>query len=204
MEGEYIPKEVEVKEENKKEEKTPRIYGVLRQSLLSDLITIVTGLFIYFGSSVINQVIGIVVGSFILFIGLINAYKCYKRNEISFSSGSFIFSILVIAVGIFIIASPLIVTQAITIMLGIIMLIIGINKVSYAVLLKKQTFNIWLFSLIEGILLTLFGLTILLNPFSNIVITKIIGIVLIVIAVCDLINLFIIKKESKGIIELHW
>ena len=204
MEGEYIPKEVEPKEEQKNEEKAPRIYGVLRQSLLSDLITLVTGLFIYFGSSVINQVIGIVVGSFILFIGLINAYKCYKRNEINFSSGSFIFSILVIAVGIFIICSPLIVTQAITIMLGIIMLIIGINKISYGVLLKKQTFNIWSFSLVEGILLALFGLAILINPFSNIVITKIIGIVLIVIAVIDLINLFIIKKESNGVIDLHW
>ncbi len=200
MEGEYIPKEVEKKEE----EKQPRIYGVLRQSLLSDLITLVTGLFVYFGSSFINQVIGIVVGSFVLFVGAINIYKCYKRNEINFTSVSFILSILVVAVGIFIICSPLIVTQALMIMLGIIMLINGVNKIAYAVLLKKQSFNIWLFSLILGILLTLFGITILANPFSNIIVTKIIGIVLIMIAVVDLINLFIIKKESKGIIELHW
>ena len=162
------------------------------------------GLYVYFGSSFINQIIGIVVGSFILFIGIINAIKCYKRNEINFSSMSFILSILIIAVGIFVICSPLIVTQALTIMMGIIMTIIGVNKVTYAILLKKQTFHIWLFSLILGILITIFGLTILFNPFSNIIITKIIGIILIVIAVSDLINLLIIKKESKGIIELHW
>ena len=203
MEGEYIPKEtnVEKKEENKK---TDRLSGVLRQSLLSDLITLATGLFVYFGSSFINQIIGIVVGSFILFIGLINVYKCHKNNEISVSSKNFILSILVIAVGIFIICSPLIVTQALTIMLGIILCIIGINKTIYAILLKQQSFRIWLFSLIVGILLAIFGLTILINPFSNIVITKIIGIFLIAIAVIDLVNLFIIKKESKGIIELHW
>jgi uncharacterized membrane protein HdeD (DUF308 family) len=203
MEGEYIPKEtnIEKKEENKK---TDRLSGVLRQSLLSDLITLATGLFVYFGSSFINQVIGIVVGSFILFIGLVNIYKCHKSNEINITSKNFLLSILVTAVGIFVICSPLIVTQALTIMLGIILFIIGVNKLIYAFLLKKQAFKIWLFSLILGILLAIFGITMLINPFSNILITKIIGIVLIMIAVIDLINLFIIKKESKAIIELHW
>ncbi len=203
MEGEYIPKEVntENKEEKKKESK---LSGVLRQSLVSDLLTLLAGLFIYFASGAINQIIGIVVGTAILLFGALNIINCVRKNLATLSNLSFLFGIFLVAVGIFVICSPLVVTQTLTLMIGIVMFVVGVNKLMYSWLLKKSTFRIWSFSFVIGCLLAIFGLLIMINPFANITLTKIVGILLIITAVSDLINLFIIKKESSGIIELHW
>ena len=200
MEGEYIPKEIT----EKKEEKPNRLSGVLRQSLFSDLLTLIAGLFLFFKSGIFHEMVGYVVGVIVILIGALNIYICVKKNNVKLSSMPFLFSIFLIAIGIFILCSPLVVVRTITLMAGLLMCIMGINKIVYSALLKMASFKIWLFSLIIGILVFLFGVLIMIDPFTEAIITKIVGVILMAVALSDLINLLIIKKESKNIIELHW
>jgi hypothetical protein len=99
---------------------------------------------------------------------------------------------------------PLVVTQTITLFLGLFMIIIGSNKVTYGVLFKSAGFKPWLLMLVTGLLLIILGILVIINPFANLTITKIVGIFLIMSAVLDFSNLIMLKKQSEELIDRFW
>lgn len=82
------------------------------------------------------------------------------------------------------------------------MLFNGSTKISTALSLKKYQEEIWPLLLSIGILTLLCGGILILNPFrGTMILTKTIGVFIIIYAILDIINWLLLRKRSKQIIK---
>ena len=81
---------------------------------------------------------------------------------------------------------------------GLFILLSGIVDFFSAIDSKKSDISSWIVSLVLAVVTMVFGLVIMVNPFSSVVVmTRILGVGLIVYAVMDLISFIQIKKIAK-------
>ncbi len=194
-------KSIVVKEEkdeviNKKEVKkeTEVNFKTSGNSILISVIMIIIGAILFFIPDGINSIIGYVIGGSFLLAGLLTVLKYFKPN-VKASIINLVSGILYFAVGIIIILNPTIVMQIVTIIFGIYMLINGILKYYNCYLIKETTDKRWRLNLISGSIIIIFGLILIINPFANLMlITKITGAFLIIVAIYDIINQLILSK----------
>lgn len=81
---------------------------------------------------------------------------------------------------------------------GLFILLSGIVDFFSAIDSRKSDISSWIVSLVLAVVTIVFGLVIMVNPFSSVVVmTRILGVGLIVYAVMDLISFIQIKKIAK-------
>ena len=80
-----------------------------------------------------------------------------------------------------------------TICLGVYLIINGLLKLKLSLVLKRVT-DKWIGTLVMGIVTIILGVLLIFNPFAGITITKLAGAFLVVVAVFDLIDTYIIQK----------
>lgn len=123
--------------------------------------------------------------------GLHGIYQ-YLQNKID-TSTSLVSGIFYSILGSIILLYPGSVVRAIAIGIGISLTISGLIKVKWAFTLKSLD-STWIGTLVIGILTTILGLVLIFSPFSGDAITKITGAFLMVVAVFDLIDNYILQK----------
>lgn len=142
---------------------------------------------------------GILIGLGI--IAIIN----FLRNSAGdiFNQLNIVYGIVSIVAGIFLVTVPETIGSIIPIVVGITVIISSSLKVQQALVLKRIGSKYFLASLIMAILCLVCGVVILFNPFTSaVVVTKIIGLFMIIYAVLDIINSAILKKSSNINIEI--
>ena len=135
---------------------------------------------------------------FILGLVLVNPYLYYGLMLCSFIIKTILFflvsGILYSALGIIVIINPSSVISLVTICLGLYLVINGILKTAFSFNLKKITTR-WGGALVMGLLTIVLGLLLVINPFgSAVAITKLAGAFLVVVAIFDLVDRYIIMK----------
>ena len=179
------------------EEKTIDVQAEVKISNNDDisktLILALIGLVLLLLPGTLNNIIGFVVGGCLLIFGIIWIIKYIRNKEYKFTS-SLVSGILYSALGIIVIINPSSVISLVTICLGLYLVINGILKTVFSFNLKKITTR-WSGALVMGILTIILGLLLVINPFgSAVAITKLAGAFLVVVAIFDLVDRYIIMK----------
>ena len=177
-------KVVEVKE---------KIVNETKSNLIPTIIMGLVGLILIFLPEESNKLIGYIVAAALLFAGIILLVKYFKNKETT-TKLNFISGILYSVLGILIIIFPLSIMRFLTIVLGVYLIVNGSLKMHTAYLNKMLSDNIWISLLVTGLIIIVFGIVIIVNSFSGIVITRLSGIFLFLSSLFDVINNYIIKK----------
>lgn len=157
----------------------------------------VVGIFITFYPSTTINVISSLIGVIILFISMNYLVKYFKFKEYNLKI-DLILGIFLLVLSLLFIFNSSFISSILPFLLGIYFVSNSIPKIQYASYLRKIGSSNWIISLVIALICLVFGILFVLNPFSGaIMITKLIGIFMMIYAVMDLINYFIIQKNVK-------
>ncbi len=180
------------------------IKKVIWPSLLSSIFLLLLGLLLFFKSSETLVGISYLVGGVLIALGVI-AIVNFLRNKTRdiFIQLNIVYGIVSIVAGIFLVTVPEFIGSIIPIVVGIAVIISSSFKVQQALVLKNLGSSYFLPSLIMAIICLICGVVILFNPFTSaVVVTRIIGLFMIIYAVLDIINSFILRKSSGLSVEI--
>ena len=178
--------------------------GMYKKSILSSVILFLVGIFLLINPETTLYAISYIVGSILIILGIIPSVKYFsykeKQTYLSFSFISGIFSLIF---GIIVIVNPSIIGSIIPLIVGIWMFINGLSKLQYVILAKRENKNN-IVSLIIACAILLCGILLIVNPFRGaVILTKLIGISILIYSIldlfeCHLLNKTINKKEKKS------
>ena len=177
---------------------------LLISSIIISLLIACTGLFIYCYPNITNKVLGIITGIVFLINGLNIIIKYFKRDGAKLYAYNLIFGIVLTILGIVIMLVPSSVATFITVCLGIYLITIGANKITYGIWFKIGNDKSWLLTVTIGIMLILFGFLVIANPFSALTLTKLVGIFLIISSILDITDTIMLKRRADKITQIFW
>ena len=162
-------------------------------SIVFSLLFIVTGVFLLIKPETAINVVCYVLGIILVLWGVVSIIQFFSdKNSTSYLSLNFIFGAFVFIFGIIILIKPSIIASIVPLLLGVWMVINGVTKLSYSLSIYKETKN--LFSILGALLIVIFGVTLIFNPFEGAkALTQIIGIALIIYSILDLAESIIIS-----------
>ena len=163
-----------------------------QDNLSKTLILGLVGLVLLLIPGTLNKLIGILIGGALLITGVLSIIK-YTKENIAGSNLNLVSGILYAVLGVIIIIYPYSIINLVTICLGVYLIINGMLKLKLAFTLKNIT-DKWIGTLVMGIITIVLGLLLIFNPFAGITITKLAGAFLVIVAVFDLVDTYIIQK----------
>ena len=175
-------------------------------SIISSLIILILGLLLFFKSEATLMTISYIIGAALFAVGIIAIIRFFstKNNKDSFTQLNIVYGIISILAGAFFVIEPKMIGSIIPVVLGIGIIISSAIKVQQALVLRNMQNKYWVSTLVISLLSLVCGVVLLFNPFSGaVVISKIIGIFLILYAVLDLVNTFLLKKSNGFRIEIE-
>lgn len=173
-------------------------------SIICSVIIALIGGVLLFLPELSNKLIGITSGVLFILSGINTIYKYFCRNGAKLYSLNLLYGIIILLIGVIIILVPFSVTTFLTICLGLYLIIFGVNKITYGVWFKIGNDSSWLITFVIGIMLTIFGILVLANPFSSLTVTQVVGSFLILSSILDLTDLVLLKKRANEITKIFW
>lgn len=177
-------------------------------SILSSVFFIIVGLFLILKPDTTMAIISYAIGSLIMVCGTIFLIKYFmNKNQYTMLSGELILGIICTVLGILLFLNPKALAEIIHFILGMWIIISSVTKIQYSFQLKSYNSRAWIPTMILAAITFIWGLLLLFDPFEGaMLITQIIGTFILIYAVLDLIEIFIIKKNlrdiKEGIIEI--
>ena len=180
------------------------IKKVIWPSLISSIFLLFLGLLLFFKSSETLVGISYLVGGVLIALGVIAIINFLRNNTKDiFVKLNIVYGIVSIVAGIFLVTVPEFIGSIIPVVVGIAVIISSSFKVQQALVLKNLDSKYFLPSLIMAIICLICGVVILFNPFTSaVVVTKIIGLFMIIYAILDIINSYILRKSSNISVEI--
>lgn len=170
-------------------------------SLISSGVILVLGLLLFFKSSVTLMGISYIFGGLIIAIGVLAIVRFISNNHSDISNQlNIIYGIICIISGIFFIKKPEIIGSIIPVVMGIGIIISSSLKIQQSFNLKSLNSSYFFWSFVTALLSLICGVVLLFNPFKGaVIITKVIGIFLVIYAILDICNTIVLKKSGVSI-----
>ena len=170
-------------------------------SLISSGVILVLGLLLFFKSSVTLMGISYIFGGLIIAIGVLAIVRFISNNHSDISNQlNIIYGIICIISGIFFIEKPEIIGSIIPVVMGIGIIISSSLKIQQSFNLKSLNSSYFFWSFVTALLSLICGVVLLFNPFRGaVIITKVIGIFLVIYAILDICNTIVLKKSGVSI-----
>ena len=170
-------------------------------SLISSAVILVLGLLLFFKSSVTLMGISYIFGGLIIAIGVLAIVRFISNNHSDISNQlNIIYGIICIISGIFFIEKPEIIGSIIPVVMGIGIIISSSLKIQQSFNLKSLNSSYFSWSFVTALLSLICGVVLLFNPFKGaVIITKVIGIFLVMYAILDICNTIVLKKSGVSI-----
>lgn len=162
---------------------------------------VVTGLIMLLAPTFVNNAICYLIGSLCLIIGGLAIYT-YLGSEVygPLSIAVLITAIAFIVIGIFIITSPELFASVVPITMGVLLVVEAFGKMRSSITVKKYGYDKWWAVLVGALLVFVFGIILLLNPFESLIIfIRILGTFLIIDGISSFITSFSYTKIEKSI-----
>lgn len=192
-------KEIYVEEVKETEVKTSKqtIPAVEGSSLFFSVILALVGIILIFLPEGVNAIIGYIIGSAFLLGGLATIIKYFKSQVVN-SFLTLVSGILYAALGLIVIIFPESIMKLFTIILGVFLIVNGALKVHGGYISQKFGNEKWKLNIISGVIIVIFGLVLIIDPVEKgYLLTKIAGLFLTIVAIFDLINMFLINKNNR-------
>ena len=170
-------------------------------SLISSGVILVLGLLLFFKSSVTLMGISYIFGGLIIAIGVLAIVRFITNNHSDISNQlNIVYGIICIISGIFFIEKPEIIGSIIPVVMGIGIIISSSLKIQQSFNLKSLNSSYFFWSFVTALLSLICGVVLLFNPFKGaVIITKVIGIFLVMYAILDICNTIVLKKSGVSI-----
>lgn len=170
-------------------------------SLISSGVILVLGLLLFFKSSVTLMGISYIFGGLIIAIGVLAIVRFISNNHSDISNQlNIVYGIICIISGIFFIEKPEIIGSIIPVVMGIGIIISSSLKIQQSFNLKSLNSSYFFWSFVTALLSLICGVVLLFNPFKGaVIITKVIGIFLVMYAILDICNTLVLKKSGVSI-----
>ncbi len=167
-------------------------------SVISSLVLLVLGLLLFFKSTVTLISISYMIGSILLAFGVIAIVRFIKRDTADiFGQLNIVYGIVCILSGVFFIKEPEVIGSIMPVFLGIVIIISSSLKIQQALILKSLNSRYFAGVLVTALLCLICGVVLLFNPFKTAeVITKIIGLFLIIYSIMDIVNAILLRKGN--------
>lgn len=173
-------------------------------SMITTIIIALVGTVLIFLPEISNKLIGLICGALFILSGINTIYKYISRNGAKLYSLNLLFGIMSLLIGAVIILVPFSATTFLTICLGLYLIIIGANKITYGVWFKIGDDASWLITFVIGIMLVIFGILVLSNPFASLTITQLVGAFLVLSSILDMTDLVLLKNRADEITKIFW
>ena len=174
---------------------------LFRMSIFTSIFFIALGLFLVIKPDTTITAISYIIGGIIMVTGITFLIKYFSnREQYGLFSGDLIFGVLSIVIGLVLILNPTALAKVIPFIIGVWILISSVTKIEYSMQLKSIDNRAWVYTMIIAIITFSWGLLLIFDPFGGaMAITQIIGIFILVYAILDFIEIFIIRKNLKDI-----
>ena len=174
---------------------------LFRMSIFTSIFFIALGLFLVIKPDTTITAISYIIGGIIMVTGITFLIKYFSnREQYGLFSGDLIFGVLSIVIGLVLILNPTALAKVIPFIIGVWILISSVTKIEYSMQLKSIDNRAWVYTMIIAIITFIWGLLLIFDPFGGaMAITQIIGIFILVYAILDFIEIFIIRKNLKYI-----
>ena len=181
-----------------------RFKKFIMMSIVTSVVIALIGAVLIFMPEMSNKLIGVITGALFALSGINTIYKFISRNGAKLYSLNLLFGIILVLIGAIIILVPFSVTSFLTICLGLYLIVFGANKVTYGVWFKIGDDSSWLITFVIGVMLMVFGILVLSNPFSALTVTQVIGTFLVLSSILDITDLVLLKKRANEITKIFW
>lgn len=172
-------------------------------SLGSSIVFIFIGFILLFYTKMSLDLIAYLIAGMLILNGVLNIIDDYKQFKIFYFFDGFTSGLLSIILGIIIITNPNYIAILIPILVGLWFIINSTFKLRMALALKDTNDNSWVITYILSLLTIIVGLCLIFNPkIGALSITKVIGALTIVYAICDIIGTVIFKKNINTIAKV--
>ncbi len=167
-----------------------KYFKILNGELIVNVLLILLGIIVYFVEYKLNIWLGL---CFIIY-GLIKVWAFLMKNDINLFSYSIVYSVIAIVLGIvsFFVNS--------NIMLGLWLLLFVIENGELVVRLKIINDKSWNFILMVCVISLFMGILIMVNPFSNLSYSQVMGSFLILFGVLNCTKIFMLKSRSYNFV----
>ena len=179
---------------------------VYRISLVSSIVFFIFGLLLIFQTEGVMKTISIVIGTILLVIGIFPIVNYFRNRQPGLLSGAgLLYGIFSVVAGIVIIFNKNLLATIIPVLGGVWMIINSVNKIQIAMELRDNKISSWIISFIFAILILIMATFLILNPVRGaVILSKTVGIFIVIYSILDISDSIFIKiksKEAKDIIE---
>lgn len=173
-------------------------------SLLEDVLFLAFGIFLLVRPVATNGFFVRVFGILVLISAAFSGIRfMYRRLASKIFNISIWNAILKAILGIVIIINPILITNLFMISVGIVLLVAGLIKLYYAFAFYNNSEEIWPLIGVLSVGLIVMGGSLLINPFSEMVlITRVIGVFIICYALFDGMQWMLFRKRCSSILKL--
>lgn len=170
-------------------------------SVISSIVSILLGCLLLFETSASIETMAVILGILLILLGAFIIGR-YISSELfrSIFDFSLLYSFLSIISGVLILMDNSLITIIISAYIFANLMMSAINKINLAVVIKKLDLGNWVLPLLVSLLLIAASVVVIINPInSTMVVTKTVGIVVIISAIIDLIEMIAIKRKVKNV-----
>jgi len=178
---------------------------VFVSSILSSVIFVALGIFLFTKPETTISTISYVLGIIIILLGSFAFGKYFQsREEGSKFNFSLIYGVLSFIIGLILILNPTALATLIPFVIGFWMVINSTVKIQYSLNLKQYENKAWIPTFVIGLLTLICGLVMIFNPFEGaLLITKMIGLFIIIYSILDIVEAFLLNKNIKNITKYN-
>lgn len=176
------------------------ISKVMKLSIISSLVLVAFGILLIAQSEATILAISYIIGALLIAVGVIAGINYIKNiKETTRNELEIVYTLVCVILGIIVINNPEAIASIIPLVIGVIIVINSATKLEYSIELRKAENELWVSTLILSIIMLVCGIILIFNPFKGaILLTRIVGIFILIYAILDLVSTVIIKNSFKA------
>lgn len=176
---------------------------VFRMSIISSILFLTFGFLLIFQTENVIKTISIIIGSLLLIIGIFPIVNYFKnRNQNIFSSAGLLYGIFSVVAGIIIMVNKNLLATIIPVLTGVWMIINSVNKIQISMELRDRKLPSWIVSFIFAIIILVGGALLIINPINGaVLLSKTIGIIIVIYAFLDIVDSIYIKTKINNVVK---
>lgn len=173
-------------------------------TIISSIVTIFLGILLFLQAENTLKTISYIIGIFLLVAGIATIIKVVLDKDVRiYFNTSFMIGIFCSIIGFVLLINPTLLTSILPFCIGVWMIISGTMKIQTSLALKDVGDKAWTKILTFAIVVFVLGLLLIINPFGGaVIVTKIIGICLVIYSIADIVGTIMLKKEVKDTIKI--
>lgn len=176
------------------------IKSFFKSSIIISITLIALGVLLIVQSEATIITISYVIGAILIALGVIAILNFFRKSKVAKSELDIIYGIVCIILGIVVIKHPEAIASIIPFVIGTIIIVNSATKLQYSIELKKEKNKLWMSTMALSIIMAVCGIVLIFNPFEGaILLTRIVGIFIVVYAVLDIISSIVIKNTYNQI-----